>query len=143
MRILVVDDDRMDHLMAERAIRTCAADAVIDHAYGADDAIRALAGAVYDLVVVDQHMPCRGGAELLSDLRGLGTAGKTAFVMLTSDHGDRARANALAAEFDAFLCKPIGLQRMQEIVDGSRRFWELSELPVDMSYYYEKRRREG
>ena len=123
LRVLVVDD----HVDARELIRTvleqCGADVAM--AASADEALEALEGRRFEVLVSDLAMPGADGFELIRRLRAreqeAGAAALPA-VALTAYAGTVDRARALAAGFQAHASKPIAPDELASLVRslGSR-----------------------
>lgn len=68
------------------------------------------------VVLMDVHLPDRGGVAVLHDLRALPGMGSVPVVAVTAAAmvGDRERL--IAAGFDDYVAKPIGVRRLVERV---------------------------
>jgi signal transduction histidine kinase/DNA-binding response OmpR family regulator len=116
-RVLVVDDNETNRRILDETLRvwgfapTLAADAKA--ALAALDAARS-AGAPFDLLLVDVHMPGIDGFTLLELARGRHTLGGTVVVMLTSDRqpGDLDRCREL--QVAAHLIKPVRQTQLRQ-----------------------------
>jgi PAS domain S-box-containing protein len=84
----------------------------------------AAAGAPYDLVLMDVHMPGVGGLDATRQIRAAESAAggrRTPIVALTANAFGEDRDACLAAGMDAFLVKPIDRERLAEVLaSGSR-----------------------
>ncbi|MBO9687830.1 MAG: response regulator [Mitsuaria chitosanitabida] len=116
MRVLVVDDDAdagamLKLILAERGVR-------VTTVTSADEALLALAGKVFDLLVSDIGMPGRDGYELIRDIRALEAPGEhLPAIALTAFSRDIDRQQALQAGFDAHLAKPLRPQLLMRLVE--------------------------
>ncbi|MBY4678623.1 response regulator [Marinobacterium arenosum] len=118
-RLLLVDDDRelcallSEYLSHEGYLVSCAHDA--------DQALTALAGQSFDLLVLDIMMPGRSGLELLQELR---PAVQTPVIMLTGRGDDIDRILGLEMGADDYLGKPCNprelLARIRAVLRRSR-----------------------
>jgi CheY-like chemotaxis protein/nitrogen-specific signal transduction histidine kinase len=111
LRILVAEDNRINQAVVQAVLG--AIDAEVDLADDGAQALRMLAAAPYDLVLMDIHMPNMDGIEALRRLRA-GEAGPPdqPVIALTADAmaGDAERFIALG--FDAVESKPIQPARL-------------------------------
>jgi len=75
------------------------------------------AGAPYDLVLMDLHMPGTDGIEATQRIRGAEHEGKrTAIFALTADALSEDRDACLAVGMDGFLTKPLDRERLAEVL---------------------------
>ncbi|MDH0866110.1 response regulator [Mitsuaria sp. GD03876] len=116
LRVLVVDDDvdaaaMLKLILVDRGARVTAVN-------GADEALLALAGHAFDLLISDIGMPGRDGYELVRDIRALETPGeRLPAIALTAFSRDVDRQQALQAGFDAHLAKPLRPQLLMRLVE--------------------------
>jgi CheY-like chemotaxis protein len=115
MRVLIVDDSPTARAQArfalEEAQHTLADDLDVTEADGGVDALRQLATADVDLLLVDLHMPEINGLELLAFWKTRAVAGARAVVMSTAvSVADREKAQAHGAV--AFCEKPVSSEAL-------------------------------
>ena len=108
MRILLAEDDAMIGEVVHDALRAegHAADWVRDGA----QALLALHGQHYDLVLLDLGLPQVDGLQVLQRLRGQGNA--VALLILTARDGLDERLRGLDSGADDYLCKPFELDEL-------------------------------
>ena len=116
LRILCVDDDDQLLLALCRLLQASGASVASAHD-GLEATERALAE-TFDLVVMDLRMPRMDGFEAARALRAGGC--RVPLVAVTGDDTPEARANALAAGFDAVLPKPFGLENLIDALQIAR-----------------------
>ncbi|MBX3219172.1 MAG: response regulator [Labilithrix sp.] len=114
--ILVVEDHPMNRLLVRDVLEHRGHEVV--EARNVDEAARALAARVPDLVLLDVQIPGGGGEAVLRSIREqaelatLPVVAVTAFAMA----GDRARL--LAAGFDGYVSKPIDTRAFGPTVEA-------------------------
>ena len=77
--------------------------------------MRRAAGAPFDLVLMDLHMPGRDGIAATQAIRAREAGAsepRTPVVALTANASDDDRDACLAAGFDGFLTKPVDRERL-------------------------------
>ncbi len=107
LRILVVEDNRVNQLVAEGMLRRWGHSVQI--AASGPDALRLASGGEFHLILMDLELPGMDGVETLLKLRAAetGSARRTPIVAVTA-HATRAdRERCLAAGMNAFITKPI------------------------------------
>lgn len=70
-----------------------------------------------DLILLDLHLPDLSGEEVLTRLRGLEETRETPVVVLTADATDAARTPVVESLANGFVTKPVGVERLLELVD--------------------------
>ncbi len=108
MRLLYVDDDRINALLFEETVRFAPGVEIESAATGAE-ALEIAERWVPDLLVIDLHLPDANGLELLSRLRkAAGRPELPAYLCTADDAPERAR-DARAAGFEGVWSKPVDL----------------------------------
>jgi CheY-like chemotaxis protein len=118
MRVLYVDDDRVNTLLF---VETCrlAGGIEIETAPCGADAIDMLAGWTPDLLVIDLHLPDTNGYELLPALRQRAGLPALPAILCTADEASLVEHQARAAGFDGCWTKPVELKTV--ILELTRR----------------------
>jgi len=108
MRILLVEDDPMIGESVRKGLRQDGF--VVDWVEDGEAAELALAGHEYDLMVLDQGLPRKGGLEVLKSLR---QKGSTLPVLIATARDEvPARVKGLDAGADDYLVKPFDLDEL-------------------------------
>jgi signal transduction histidine kinase len=89
LRLLLVDDDRVDRMAVRRALREAGVDAEVTEVDSAEGCLAALGAGAFDAILLDYRLPGRSGLEALQDIRARGI--RTPVLMLTG-HGDELLA---------------------------------------------------
>jgi two-component system, OmpR family, response regulator len=108
MRVLYVDDDRINALLFEETVRF-APGVDVQTAASGDEALELVARWTPDLLVVDLHLPDANGLSLLPRLRAAASNPALPAFLCTADDAADTRSAALAAGFEAVWCKPVEL----------------------------------
>lgn len=101
--------------MAATALRS-AGYGVVDEAADAEEALDLISSSVYDVMVVDYHMPGMDGLGLVSHVRALPETQDMSILMVTSERDCCVAAEAREAGADAFLSKPVHPARLHSKV---------------------------
>ena len=114
-RILIVDDTRMNLLVATEFLRET--QVCIDTASGGKEAVELALKNPYDVILMDQRMPEMDGEEAFRRIRSHkdGPNANTPVICLTADAVVGARERYLSKGFNDYLTKPIDstyLERM-------------------------------
>ncbi|MCW5636714.1 MAG: response regulator [Rubrivivax sp.] len=110
MRVLYVDDDRVNSLLFAELCRI-AGDVAVESAGSAEEALELLAVHPVDLLVLDLHLPDADGMALLPRLRERAGRALPAYLCSADDPTlleDRARA----AGFEACWSKPLDVPQV-------------------------------
>ncbi|MFZ6718670.1 response regulator [Undibacterium sp. Ji49W] len=132
--ILIVDDDDVDVLGIERALKKLK---IINPIVRAHDGIEALQilrqpnGITRPyLILLDINMPRMNGLEMLAELRQDKTLSSAVVFVLTTSQDDQDKVLAYSKHVAGYIVKQHvgdGFMRVIEMLD---RYWRLVELPV-------------
>jgi CheY-like chemotaxis protein len=109
-RILLVDDDPVNRALATLMLRRMECD--VDATESGEEALAAVDGGDYDLVLMDCQMPLMDGFKTARAMRDSGCARHIPIIALTASTGDDHRARALEAGMDDFISKPITISSL-------------------------------
>lgn len=123
MRILIVDDEKLARTRMRMLLQDCeeAGDVSISGVEEASDALtamQALQGSVFDLVLLDIHMPGADGLKLAAELRKIQP--DTAIIFVTA-HPQHA-VQAFDVEAVDYLTKPVSEERMIRALQKAEQF---------------------
>lgn len=113
MRVLYVDDDRVNAMLFAEVCRLGEGGVEVQSAEGAAEALAVAAAFAPDLMVIDLHLPDGTGYDLLPRLRALPGLATVPAVLCTADDPLEVQMPARAAGFDTCWGKPIDLQVLQ------------------------------
>ncbi len=143
MRILVVEDEKdLNRIL----VKTLAAEGYsVDACYDGVEALDFLAGAEYDVAVLDVMMPKMDGFEVLERMRAKGL--ETPVIFLTAKDAVRDRVRGLDAGADDYLVKPFSfdelLARIRVVTrkhsGSSSNVFTLADLTVDTAAHTAQR----
>jgi two-component system response regulator MprA len=144
MKVLVVDDEPAVREALDRALRLDGFD--VDVAADGREAIRRLAGAGADAVLLDVLMPGLDGLEVCRRMRDTGD--RTPVLMLTARDGVGDRVAGLDAGADDYLVKPFALDELLARIrallrrtgwEGERQVLRFDDLCLDPIAYEVRR----
>jgi CheY-like chemotaxis protein len=120
LRVLVVEDNPVNQMLATRVLQKKGHSVVV--AGNGRQALEALAGQKFDVVLMDVNMPEMDGLAATAAIRAReeGTGRRVPIVALTAQAlaGDRERC--LAAGMDAYLSKPVrGAQLLRAVAEAA------------------------
>jgi CheY-like chemotaxis protein len=84
--------------------------------YSGEDAVRETANFLPDMVLVDLSMPELDGYETITRMRQKRPAAEIIMVAVTGLSGDEHRQRAYDAGFDLFASKPLGADKLKELL---------------------------
>lgn len=116
LRVLVVDDDADIQDVLVLIIKRLGH--VADRASDGVEAIEALDGHTYDLVLLDLMMPRMTGEDVMHWLQQHPERAKGLRVVVVTGSADEHRVRLEALGAHAVLPKPLGLEQLRELIDG-------------------------
>ncbi|MFH1158092.1 MAG: response regulator [Pseudomonadota bacterium] len=105
MKTLIVDDQITNRCDLEKLLKGMGF-VHIDQAPDVEKASRKIEATLYNIVFLDWNMPGRSGYNLLQQCRGERKYDNTAFVIVSSESGNRYIIEALKAGATAYIVKP-------------------------------------
>jgi len=127
-RVLLAEDDPVSRAFLAEGIRACGAD-LVDCGDG-DAALRLARAHVFDLLILDHHLPGRNGDAVLAALRGgCDAASRSAPAIATSAARDAEATALLQAGFVEVLPKPMSLEILHHALrrHGCTSDWSLDD----------------
>jgi CheY-like chemotaxis protein len=124
MRLLYIDDDRINTLLFVEACRF-AGGLEIESAGTGAEALELVEGWRPDVLVIDLHLPDTSGYELLARLRVQLKAPRLAAYLCTADGAPFVRETARNAGFDGCWIKPMDLKAVLAELASCYRLPEL------------------
>ena len=138
LNILLVEDDEVDVMNVQRALKKNNSTANLSRAANGIEALAMLRSASYIpqkhnsklLILLDLNMPEMGGLEFLRELRADPALRKLPVVVLTTSMQDSEIAAAYEYHVAGYIIKPITFSSFVEKIDALSRYWSMSELPA-------------
>lgn len=138
LNILLVEDDEVDVMNVQRALKKNNSTATLSRAANGIEALAMLRGHHHLpkthnsklLILLDLNMPEMGGLEFLKELRADPALHKLPVVILTTSMQDSEIAAAYEYHVAGYIIKPIGFGSFVEKIDTLNRYWSMSELPT-------------
>lgn len=103
LRLLMIDDDRVDRLAIRRALEQSGLRADLDEASSAEEALDKVARNSYDCLLLDHDLPGKSGTTLTALLRERGN--HTPIVLVTGQHNEELLEAAVEAGVTDFFPK--------------------------------------
>jgi CheY-like chemotaxis protein len=140
LSILLVEDDEVDVMNVQRALKKNSATSTL---YRAANGIEALTMLRTNsqiaqgnkgnnsrlLILLDLNMPKMGGIEFLKELRSDPTLHQLPVVVLTTSMQDSDLTAAYEYNVAGYIVKPITFSSFVETIDVLNRYWSLCEMP--------------
>jgi CheY-like chemotaxis protein len=76
-----------------------------------------------DLILLDLNLPGKSGWEVLQEIKQHDDFRQIPVVILTSSRSPDDVANAYRAHANSYLCKPVRLAEVFELVSELQRYW--------------------
>jgi CheY-like chemotaxis protein len=137
LNILLVEDDEVDVMNVQRALKKNNATAALYRAANGIEALAMLRSNSHIsqndnsrlLILLDLNMPEMGGLEFLKELRADPALCKLPVVILTTSMQDSDLATAYQYNVAGYIIKPITFSSFVEKIDVLNRYWSMSEMP--------------
>jgi signal transduction histidine kinase/CheY-like chemotaxis protein len=117
LRVLVAEDNAVNRKVAEHLLLRRGHQAVM--AVNGRDAVDAIAGGRFDLVLMDLQMPIMDGFEATAAIRARerGSGARMPIIALTAHAMEGDRQRCLDADMDGYISKPITGAKLFEVID--------------------------
>jgi signal transduction histidine kinase/CheY-like chemotaxis protein len=116
-RILIVEDNPVNQMVASRALGTLGYEAEV--AAGGEAALQALERSQFDLILMDCQMPGMDGYDATAEIRRReGGRSRIPIVAMTANAVDGDRERCMAAGMDAYISKPIRLALLGTVLES-------------------------
>jgi PAS domain S-box-containing protein len=136
-RVLMVEDDAVNCVVLSRQLELLGYDVTVAH--DGEQALQAWQGGGIDLVLTDLHMPGMDGMTLARHIRDAerqgrsATPGRTPILALSANALRGDDQPALEAGMDAYLTKPIAMDRLREALARWRPRGRVPRAPLVVS----------
>lgn len=115
MRFLLVDDDRIQHLISQRLFHQCNAAIELTCASSVDEALGLLAQSSFDLLITDLNMPEKTGWDLLQQLKVKDVSIPVIVVSSSLDERDSGRSHRYERVL-SYIPKPLDLPQISGVL---------------------------
>jgi chemotaxis family two-component system response regulator Rcp1 len=125
MRLLVVEDNPTDVMLLQEALRAAGHSHAPQIARDGEEAMSHLRGpeARPDLVLLDLNLPRKNGREVLAEVKADPHLRSIPVIVLTSSAAHPDIEFAYSHHANAYVRKPLGLERLTEFAHALREFW--------------------
>jgi signal transduction histidine kinase/CheY-like chemotaxis protein len=117
-KILIVEDNKVNRMVAEKILRNMKLDAVCVES--GRDCIHAIKSGDFDLVFMDCHMPDMDGFQTTQALRQYEEAHQrkpVPIIALTANTSAEIRQECLTSGMSDYVAKPIRIEVLQDVID--------------------------
>ena len=137
INILHVEDDEVDAMVMQRALKKTDLSYKLSHAKNGLEALDMLRGTNgYEkitprpnVILLDLNMPQMTGHEFLKELRNDPELKSIAVYILSTSNDDRDRVEAYNQNVAGYILKPLSLETYVEAISVLNKYWALTELP--------------
>ncbi|MDR0361370.1 MAG: response regulator [Planctomycetota bacterium] len=120
MKALLVEDNALIRRVAGAMLEKLGYDA--EYAEDGAQAVEKCAGTLYDVVLMDMHMPVMDGDEAGKRIRGLPSPhGEVPIIAVTATDNEDERAKTAESGMNAFLMKPFTQETLAEALAALTR----------------------
>ena len=130
--ILLVDDDRVDTLTVERAIKDLHITNKLEIVSNGEEALEFLKDKNNELpgiILLDINMPKMNGIEFLKILRADDSLKMLPVVILTTSKEEQDKLDTFNLSVAGYMVKPVDYLQFVEVIRTIKLYWTLSELP--------------
>ncbi|HCL67397.1 MAG TPA: hybrid sensor histidine kinase/response regulator [Rhizobium sp.] len=115
MRILLVEDNRVNQMVATRFLSRLGQDVTI--ANDGAEAVQSAADEAFDLILMDMQMPVMDGIEATRRIiGGGGPSSNSPIVAMTANASDDDRRRCIEAGMTGFESKPVTMKRLRKVI---------------------------
>lgn len=107
MKLLIVDDTKLNHVVAKEFIRKSGLDLEIESIYSSDEAIKSVTTNKYDIVLLDIMMPGKSGVDVLKYIKNELNGSDMKIIMYTSVDKKSKLAECFENGATDYISKPI------------------------------------
>ena len=132
--ILLVEDDEVDAMSVERALKDINVTNALTIATNGEDALAHLRQpeqVLPCLILLDLNMPRMDGIEFLRVFKKDERLRRIPVVVLTSSSEEQDRTESFDLGVAGYMLKPVKYQQFVEVIRTIDMYWTLSELPPD------------
>jgi CheY-like chemotaxis protein len=133
-RILLVEDNRADAILLQEALRAADVSSPVDHVTDGEQAMSHLRAACRppSLMLLDLNLPRMDGREVLATVKADPELRDIPVIILTTSSAPKDVELAYSRGANAFVRKPLGMDRLVEAAASIRDFWlRTATLPSD------------
>jgi len=131
---LLVEDDRVDVMRVERALKDLKITNPLVHSTNGEEALEYLKSQANEkpcVILLDLNMPKMSGTEFLEVVKGDEALKEIAVIVFTTSEAGKDADETLALDVAGYIVKSINLKDFVEALKIIGPYCSLSELPVE------------
>ncbi len=136
INILHVEDDAVDAMVMERALKKCDLNYKLHHAHNGIEALDMLRGSggkeridpQARIILLDLNMPKMNGIEFLKEVRNDPELRPISVFVLTTSNDEKDRTDAHNLNVAGYIVKPLTLEDYTNIVGTLNEYWGITDL---------------
>jgi CheY-like chemotaxis protein len=131
--ILLVEDDLIDTMITERALKE---NEVFNHLVKAENGEEALEylqnshNPMPCFILLDLNMPKMNGLEFLSEIKKDDKLKSIPVIVLTTSHNENDIKESFSHSVAGYIIKPIDYNEFVKNIQTIRNYWEINQLPA-------------
>lgn len=134
LNILLVDDDEVDVMNVQRALKKNEVPSTLYTAHDGLQALEALRSGTIPadrrLILLDLNMPRMNGIEFLRELRADPVLRSNIVIVLTTSDEERDLVEAYNLNVAGYLLKPVAFQHFVALLGNVQSYWALNCFPT-------------
>ncbi len=130
--ILLVEDDAIDRMTVERALREIRVTNTLEMVGNGEEALEFLRDPAREqpgIILLDLNMPKMNGIEFLKFVKADESLRRIPVVVLTTSKDEQDRVDSFSLGVAGYMVKPVDYMQFVEVVKAIDLYWTLSELP--------------
>lgn len=131
--ILLVEDDQVDQMTVQRALRDIRVTNRLDIVGDGEEALMFLRNPANErpgIILLDLNMPRMNGVEFLRVIKNDPEQRRIPVVVLTSSREEQDRIESFDLSVAGYMIKPVDYRQFVEVVRTIDLYWTLSESPI-------------
>ena len=130
--ILLIEDDQVDAMIVERALKEIRVSNPLDMACNGEEALDYLRDPEKEnpcIMLLDLNMPKMNGVEFLREVKSDDSLKKIPILVLTTSREVGDRKDTFSNGVAGYMIKPVEYKDFVEVIKTIDKYWTLSELP--------------
>lgn len=130
--MLLVEDDAIDRMTVERALKEIRVTNRLDMVGNGEEALEFLRDSGREkpgIILLDLNMPRMNGIEFLKVVKADEELRRIPVIVLTTSKDEQDRVDSFNLGVAGYMVKPVGYMQFVEVVKAIDLYWTLSELP--------------